>query len=346
MLNQMPNMVYCAKYNFDTSSTPSPALNCIEAHRRLIKLEEACDTLTQYLSDVICGAHKSLRLMAQKHLADAYAVLVKPKEDKESAVSAHEYIAKAVPSATTIASDFAERRKWLESNRKEALNRMGPVLTELDWGLPMLGLFHSLISSMRCLEDEIEAKTTFISIQTFLDKRAYVYVKDMEPILRYGGLLTQYTRDLQSLCQKFTGLGTMAKIHFPKTGHFHELDSHGRIVGSDGRILPLGIFSISQSLAGREEWLLPFPEECCKIVPDPNLKQITDDHAEEERRLVVQMLMDLQIQVIAPIMEIAAVGRGNVKRLLAEDNYKLNNTSILPPRPPCQRRGMFQRRFF
>ena len=205
---------------------PQPSLSHTEAHRRILEMEGAIADMVKYLNASVIGSQKSLRLIAVKNLADAYAVLF----HTGNLISA-ELISKVSPSTAIIPCQLGEEAKWLNDNRKLAIDIF---LTELDWGLPLLGLFHSLLPSLGKLDDESEAQTVLVTITAFLDKRASVYTKSMEPLLLYGAKLTQYTTALQRLCHSFTGMGIKAGLQFTKAGRFHELDRDGKLIGSDG----------------------------------------------------------------------------------------------------------------
>jgi hypothetical protein len=201
-------------------------------------------------------------------------------------------------------------------------------MTELDWGVPLLGLFHSLLPSIEKLDTESEAQTVLTTIKTFLDKRAHIYTKDIEPLLLYGARLTHYTTELQILLQKFVDLGKIAKIAITNAGHFHKLEKDGRVLGFDGRVVPLGL---KATIPGQEEWLLPFPTQYKDIVSDTGVKELCRAHAEEERKLVSNMLESLKLQPLPPLLSYMENGNTRVRKLLSSDSFYLNLTSILPP---------------
>ena len=312
MLLQRNNMIH-TRYDMDPTQH-SISLNHVEAHRRILNMEKACADFTEYISETIEGAYACIRQLAMKPLADAYAVL------KSDHVQAAQRIAKF---ASTAPSDFTDRAEWLKGNRTAALTRKS-ILTELDWGLPLLGLFHSLSSSMDRLDEEKEAQMVLATITDFLDKRAMIYTKDVEPLVLYGIRLTEYTTQLQTLCRCFTGLGNKARVSLPRTG-FHELDRDGRVLGPDGRAAPLGLHTV---IPGRERWLIPFP-----IVDIPGVtgaEELFIAHAKEEMDLVSAMLRDLKIKSPS-ILSYKKIGNERVKTLLSTDTFRLKNTSILPP---------------
>ena len=208
------------------------------------------------------------------------------------------------------------------------MTRHNPFMTELDWGVPLLGLFHSLLPSMGKLDNESEAQAVLTKITAFLDKRAHIYIKDIEPLLLYGARLTHYTADLQTLFQNFIDLGNIAKISITNAGRFHKLEKDGRVLGFDGRVVPLGL---KATIPGQEEWLLPFPAECNDIVPETGLQELCKAHAEEERKLVSNMLEDLKLQPFPPLLSYMENGKSGIKKLLLSDSFDLNLTSILPP---------------
>jgi hypothetical protein len=315
ILLQRNNMIH-TRYDMDPTQ-PSISLNHVEAHRRILNMEKACAEFMEYLSAVI--AYPSIRGVAVKPLAEAYAVL---KPDHPEAA---ERIAKAVP---TPPSHFTGKAEWLKGNRTAALTRKS-ILTELDWGLPLLGLFHSLSSSMGRLDEEIEAQKVLAAITGFLDKRAMIHTKDMEPLVLYGIRLTEYTTQLQTLCRCFTGLGSKGRVSLPMTG-FHELDRDGRVLGPDGRAAPLGLHTV---IPGREGWLIPFPIVDIRMTGATGMtgaEELFLAHAKEEMDLVSAMLKDLKIESPS-ILSYRRIGNDRVKKLLSTDTFRLKNTSILPP---------------
>lgn len=333
------NMI-CTRYAMDITKPMHPCLNFIEAHRRVLKMEEACTELLQYLSATVECTHKQLLLMSANNLRDAFHALISNADgglgsgegfwSSQGSAHAAEHIAKVSPSAVTSHSPFTENMEWLKNNRKESLTRHCPLLTEFDWGMPLLGLLYSLLSPMGKLEDESEAQTVLATLMGFIDKRVYVYTRDIAPILLYGARLTQYTTDLQRLCHDFTCLGTKAGVPFTKAGRFYKLDRDGRLLGSDGRVVSNGLNTTTTGIAGSEKLLLPFPLEYINIVPEPGLQDLSRIHAEEEMKLVTSMLDDLNLDQSAQILAYMQAGHARVKKLLVEDTFHFKFTRILP----------------
>lgn len=357
VLIQWATMAQQPRYDFKTSKPLCcSTLNFLEAHRRILRMEEACAELTRYLAAVVASSPHTLRLLAPNHLADAHAILrdfrtqsnvpidtpiSAPTDTQTNAqTNAHanaqanaqinpaQLIANLFPSNPSSSSTFQDNLSWLKENRAEALTRHCQFFTELDWGIPLMAFFHSVLSSMMHLDDEFEASTVLMALMTFLDKRVHVYVKDMEPALVYGTRLTEHTRQLRILCHRFSCLGNKAGLDFPSVGQFHDLDRSGRLRAADGRVIPLGVLNPPQ---GRENWLLPFPESCANITPDPNRETMAKEHALEERGLVDRMLADLDLLPNSKLIQHAEAGRNRVRRILAEDTHEKRLTAILPP---------------
>ena len=114
LLLQWTNMTF-TRYGLDTRTPLHPSLNLVEAHRRVLRIEEHCAELVKNLSAIIGAAHKSLRIKAPKHLADAYAVLV---SNKHLTGDNAQYIANILPSAAEVPSPFTEKSEWLKNNRR------------------------------------------------------------------------------------------------------------------------------------------------------------------------------------------------------------------------------------
>ena len=314
------NMTYPT---YGTIGKPQPSLSAVEAHRRILRMEEANATMIKYIDAVIRGGQSSIRVIAAKHLADAYAVLTSTSSSSV-AFSAPELIYKANKAATKLPSHLGEQAKWLNDNRNLGSQL---YLTELDWGVPILALFHSLLPSLGQLDNETEARAVLAAVTTFCDKRASVYTKTMGPVLVYGAKLTQYTADLQALCYNFTGLGIKAKVPYTQAGRFHELDVNGKLLGIDGRVLEVGLDGV---IPAREKWLLPFPIECMHIVLEPGLAEICRAHAEEEKALVDSMLAGLNIRS-PPLLSYRDIGNERVNKILSSDSFELGLTDILAP---------------
>lgn len=179
----------------------------------------------------------------------------------------------------------------------------------------------------------MEAQTVLLTVMNFLDERADVYIKSIEPILLYGSRLTQYTSDLHNLCQNFIDLGKtngVQIVQFPNVGRFHNLDKEGMILGFDGRSFPMGVHA---AIPGREKWILPFTAACDDIVSDMNVQDICKAHAMKELRLVTKMLEDLDIPPNPPILSIMADGNATIRELLSSDSHvsSFKHSSILPP---------------
>lgn len=324
----LTNMNYPA---YGTSGYKQPSLNHTEAHRRILEMERAIADMVEYLNASVIGSQKSLRLIAVKNLADAYAVLFCTGHS-----TAAELISKVSPSTAVIPCQLGEEVKWLKDNRKLAIDN---YLTELDWGLPLLGLFHSLLPSMGRLDNESDAYTVLVTIMAFLDKRASNYTASMESLLLYGANLTKYTASLQGLCNSFIGMGIKAGLQFTKSGRFHELDRDGKLLGSDGRVVSLGLDAIAP---GREKWLLPFPMDSLdggREIDKTDKTEKTEEiraHMEEEQSLVTTMLSSLNLKA-PPILNYAKIGNARVRKLFSDDSFELELTSILPPSAsmPC-----------
>ena len=325
LLLPLTNMNYPT---YGTSGYKQPSLNHTEAHRRILEMERAIADMVEYLNASVIGSQKSLRLIAVKNLADAYAVLFCTGHS-----TAAELISKVSPSTAVIPCQLGEEVKWLKDNRKLAIDH---YLTELDWGLPLLGLFHSLLPSMGRLDNESEAHTVLVTIMAFIDKRASIYTTAMEPFLLYGANLTKYTTSLQGLCNSFIGMGIKAGLQFTKSGRFHELDRDGKLLGSDGRVVSLGLDAIAP---GREKWLLPFPVDSLDGGREIDKTEKTEEiraHMEEEQSLVTMMLSSLNLKA-PPILNYAKIGNARAKKLFSDDSFELKLTSILPPSAsmPC-----------
>lgn len=327
-LLQRPNMS-CTTYNFSTSKPLHRSLNFVEAHRRVIRMEQDVHRLASYLEASITAGHRALRSIAPNHLAAAYSILMHLNPTS----TAMDRIFPILPSPpSAVIPQLTEELIWLKTNRASALERHSPYLTELDWGLSWIATLHGLKPSMLRLDDELEAQSVLMSIMQYSDRRTTVYCKDIEHLLHYGGRLTRFTTDLQFLCQCFKGLG---QVPFTTAGRFHELNVKGELVGPNGRAIPSGLHGQSNQLPGREDWILPFPVECIDIVPDKDAQRLCEQLAEEDRLSISRMLVALAggipISSVPPILTYTAAGHAFVKQALENDTFELNLTSVLPP---------------
>ena len=323
-LLQWPNMMF-QTYGFNFDKPHHPNLNPIEAHRRILKMEGAIAEMSDYLAAAVTAGKLSLRNIAWRDLADAVIVLSAHHPDAANIILA------ILPPQYKHACPLSAQLDWLEANRTESLEHHTPFLTELGWGIGLLGLFYSLRASMDKLETQEEAENILTSLMAFNDRRSYVFAKDMEPILLYGARLTQYTTAVRDLCEKFTGLG---QIPLTTAGKFYELDVKGRLIGSDGAVVKQGLEGMPSTLSSPPR-ILPFPIECASLQPIPDLKAVCADLVSSEGQLISAMLADLGIDPdtpsACPAIAMAIAGQAKINTLLATDSHALNQTSVLPP---------------
>lgn len=320
-LLQWPNMHF-QTYGFSTKKPHYPSLSPIEAHRRILRIEADIAQMTDYIAAAITAGRKNLRSIAWMDQADAVIVLSATKPE------AVDIILEILPQQYKNACILSEQLDWLEANRAKSLTHHTPFLTELGWGLGLLALLYSLKASTCKLDDPEEAEIVLTSLMAFTDRRAYVFAKDMEPILLYGARLTKYATKVRDLCEKFNGLG---QVPLTTAGKFYELDVKGRLVGADGNIIQLGIEAVPPT-ASTTPRILPFPIECASLKPDYNLETICADLIASEGQLISAMLADLDIDPQAcPILALTTAGQANINSLFATDSHTLNQTSVLPP---------------
>jgi hypothetical protein len=328
-LLQWPNM-QLQSYGFNCDKPHHPSLNPIEAHRRILKLEGAVAEMADYLAAAVdAGKKHGLRNIAWRDLADAVIVLSArhPVLSARHSDAADTIIA-ILPQQYKQPCPLSIQLDWLEANRAASLEHHTPFLTELGWGLGLLGLLYSLRASMDRLDTQEEAESILTSLMAFNDRRSYVFAKDMEPILLYGARLTQYTAAVRDLCERFTGLG---QVPLTPAGKFYELDVKGRLIGPDGAVVRNGL----EGAPKNPPRILPFPIECASLQPIPDLKAVCADLVATEGRLISDMLAGLGIDpatpAACPAVAMAISGQARINALLASDSHALNKTSVLPP---------------
>jgi hypothetical protein len=173
-----------------------------------------------------------------------------------------------------------------------------------------------------------------MSLMAFIDRRAFVFSKDMEPALLYGARLTKYAMDVRELREKFNGL---CKVPLTAAGKFHELDVKGRLICSDSMIIQLGLVAAPATIAAR---ILPFPIECASLNTDCHLETTCPDLISEELQLINAMLTDLgSTPWPAPPSPSPLPGRPGSTRSSPPTRTPSTRLLCCPPRPRCRGRG-------
>ena len=303
------------KYHYPSS--PEPFACHLECHRRVLRLEAAVASLAIYIGNVAQRSHTLLRV-AQKALKDTHAVLAAGS----GAYGGGAAFWHPPPATSGILSKLApfagapdEEVQWLAAHREGAFASPFLIATELDWGLPLLGL----VSAFSSLESEEGAAQALAACTAFREERLTVYRESLKPLALYGGRLTRYLGKVHALATAFKPLGADFKIDFPDNCKPYELED-GKILGLDKRPAALGHHSFKQSLP------IPFAEDCAFLEPLP-ADQIASLKAKRyaAEAALVERLGDSQ--------PVANMWRGfsQVQSILAEDSHLKNATHVLPP---------------
>ena len=211
-------MPYMETFNYGYNATEAEVRsNVLEFHRRALNLEYVVSILTSYLFVVIDKAASNdinLKQISVKNQSDACQVLTAMCEyskeknmfwskawfDNEADIKRMDCLTKLATAQTAAQtatqSGITETGimptfKWLNENREAAFTRHYMVCSELDWGMPILALLLSMDLSMARLSHSRSAQEVKETINEYLKERVAVYLEDLKPLAKYGGVLTR-----------------------------------------------------------------------------------------------------------------------------------------------------------
>ena len=350
----------CTRYDFnlpnDETAFPRngnqtsihPSASVLEAHRRAIELERVTHDLTEYL----CRSMSKTDCMQgfpERHLKLAFTAisagggLFGSGKDfwtpAPCSLQATERLIACFGNAN-VASALTDATLWLNRNRQAAFTRVYTVATELDWGIPLLGLCFQQQATLAHLDEEGKAQGMLRTLEDELHERTNLYIKDLEPLLAYGGHLTLYVKELHALCMEHFSIlskipGNRHKLTFPSNCKLLSINHEGKLIGPDGQPSSAGHFSLPEvSLAdGMNRPPLPFPEACCAIQHDAiGLQSLVEARHNKEERLLKGMLTSL-FGNADETNTISVMRRGykNALKRLRDDSHQSRLTAVFPP---------------
>ena len=345
------NFLECTRYDFNFQDgmhlSIHPSASILEAHRRVLELERACKDLTDYLCKSITKT-EAIRMFPAQHLKLALASITagaglfgsgkdfwSPAPGNLQAV---ERLAQALGNMD-VSSSMADDCFWLHANRGIAFTRTYTVMTELDWGIPLLSLCFKHQNTLSHLESEEKAAAMLRLFEEDARERISLYIMDLEPLLLYGGRLTRYTQSLYDLCKTHFGIatkipGSKCKLTFPGNCKILNINPEGKLIGPDGQPCNTGHFSLPEATLadGDSRPPLPFPLSCCDIRPNEQRKNLADARIAKEERLLREMLTIVSGSADEP-KTIAVMRKGlkNALRRFRDDSHEARLTSIFPP---------------
>ena len=345
-------LLECTIYDFDFSDGGvqyiHPCASVVEAHRRVIELERVCFDLTNYLSKSIAKTQR-LNVLPREHVKLAFAAisagggLFGSGADfwTPASPTLMDRLAKVLRN-NDVASAITDDALWLQGNRAVAFTRHYTVVTELDWGMPLLALCFNNQEMLAHLDEEHNATALLSILEGEVRERVDLYIKDLTSLLVYGGRLTRYVRALYALCSEHHEImAKMDKDRPPLPGNCKllQLDSYGRLIGPDSRPRVAGHLELPPvSLA--DGWTrppLPFQESCCDLLPDPTLPTLAQQRLAAEDARIATMLSTLfgsanEPNAVEP-NAIAAFRRGhrNAVHRLEQDSHEGRLTAVLSP---------------
>ena len=317
--------------------------SAIEAHRRAINIEGLCARLVAYLHSVV-DRSTALRRLAPQHLNESRLLIASGVSlygagpafwacSQSSGVLAKlSLLIKEDERLSDPAADLKALLEELQASRAAAFQRRY-VVTELDWGMPLLALASTrLREPLSKLDDPAAASEVLRVFTADQQHRIEAYCEDLKPLLRYGGQLTELARRIYGLASAFKVVGDEAKIAFPENCKFCQLDGQGSMLGLDGKVSSLGHMQFS--LAGKPVPPIQFPDMCRDLRPltAERLEELTSGRVAVEQRLCYDMLTTLQLKAGTPkTVELMLKGRAQLISRLQTDSHLKNLTHILPP---------------
>ena len=333
------------KYNFLFSEGVDPSASLLEAHRRVLENERVCRDLTHYLADSISRT-ESLCVFSKNHLKQAFAAISAGSGIFGSGAGFWTKAPADLPAITVLLQSLAaheltslstEDTTWLAAHRLAAFTRHYTVATELDWGVQLVALACRVREHLEHLDEMTKAEFILTTFEGEIRERTTLYIKDMLPLLVYGGRLTRYVRDLHRLCtDHFSVLsnipGCKGRIPMPLNCKLLQLDPGGKLIGPDGQPSLLGHFNIHVA-EGEPRPALPFPEECCALQPDQALPLLARHRLEKEESRIAELVGAHFDGDESQALTITRMRQGykNALEWMANDSHEARATACLPP---------------
>ena len=332
----------------DCQEVPMHA-SVLEAHRRALELERACQDLTDYLCQSFAKTD-CLHAFSEQHVRNARAALAaggglfgsgkdfwaSPPPGLSTGLAR---ISQRLDKASSGESSLADDAKWLREHRKSAFHRAYTVVDELTWGMPLLTLCFRHQADLAHLDEEDKAQAMLKAFQNEQHERARLYAADLQPLLRYGGRLTRYVTSLYALAgEHYSTLnripGSKHRLSFPRHCKPLRLDKDGHLVGAGGQLVVGGHVALPEPTLseGDARPPLPFPEACCVDVDAPavDCKARLD---KEEIRLQDMLKIMLGSPDDCSVVTAMRKAQGAITRRLRDDSHQARLTAPLPPTP-------------
>jgi hypothetical protein len=338
-------MLEFTTYHFDFTDGIQPCSSLLEAHRRVLELERVCKDLTVFLAGSIT-LPESLAVFPRNHLKQVFVAISAgggllgsgrafwtPATADLPAIA---LLLKTLP-ASDLASLSTEDTAWLASHRDEAFTRHYTVATELDWGLQLIALACRAEDHLAHLDEQPRAELVLTAFEHEIRERTDLYIKDMLPLLVYGGRLTRYARDLFQLCgNHFSTLqsipGCKGRMPLPANCRLLQLDQNGKLIGPSGQPSNKGHLDIRVA-EGEPRPALPFPEACCALRTDPALPALAKQRLEKEESRIAELVGAFFNGDEAAALTVARMRQGykNALEWMADDSHEARLTGCMPP---------------
>jgi hypothetical protein len=161
--------------------------------------------------------------------------------------------------------------------------------------------------------------------------RNALYIEELKPLIKYGGILTKYCQQLYNICSSIKGV---SRVPFPEDCKFEVLDPAGRMMGANKRRSPLGHLELTGPIVKSDrKILIPFPAACCdvQVLPQARIKEMADGYYAAENVMISNVLLYASIEEEPKCVQAMRAGRKEVLRRLKEDSHTRDLTSVLWP---------------
>lgn len=299
---------------------PDPCASVLEVHRRIMRLEGACQDLADYIQKVTLDSY-TLRLLAPNEARAAYHILLAgcglhgdiwtPAPRDSPAVSKLEkFINDPTSPIAKAPSDLRD------------LSHTYPLLSELDWGLPLLAFYHR---SHPLRPDS--AEPFLAALKEFVGRRRHVYAEALKPRLLYGARLTEYVQSVYLVAKAFQKIN-VSDIAFPETSRLCLIHPRGYMMGPDKQPSQAG----HTLFAPGDAPPIPFPRSCLAVQPMPaqELAELISNHRSEESRAVNELIHALGI-LSSPVVDARNRAIKLVDEALQADSHRESRTRFLQP---------------
>ena len=316
-LSPRPPILDCCRYG--VPDQPDPCASILEIHRRIIELERALNALAMYIHEVAVKT-KTIRQLSRNHITAAHGILSAgcgiwgkgfwtcPPPDS----AAVQKLSLFEPPAKPLLEAPAGLRD---------LEHAYPLLSELDWGLPLLALY-------RANPMDREDPAAFLAVlRSDEEDRRRVYMEALKPRLLYGGLLSRYVQGAFDVAKAFESLNEPG-ISFPRNCRLCAVNDKGFMVGPDGSPIAAGHMQFAPGKAPP----IPFPASCLAVKPLPSMELagVIAARRQKESAAIDGLLSSLGISS-SVVVEARNRAIKTVDDALRTDTHRDNRTDFLQP---------------